>query len=152
VKSNNLSLRARLLWWIAVTVSGGLLLSVAVILQGASGMRQRDALDYVEQLARSRANLAQQALDEASVAARTVAQSLRGMKQAGRSDRTAADALLRGALEGTPGFVGVWTGWEPNAFDGQDAAFAGKPGHDTTSRYVPYWNRGSGIAVEPLVD
>ncbi len=152
MKSSRLSLRARLLLWIALTVGAGLLLSLAVISQGASSMRQRDALDYVEQLARSRANLAQKAMDEAAVAARTMAQSLRGMRQAGRTDRAAADALLRGALEGTPGFVGVWTGWEPNAFDGQDEAFAGKPGHDASGRYVPYWNRGNGVAVEPLVD
>ena len=152
MKSSNLSLRARLLWWIAVTVGGGFLVSLAVISQGAADMRQRDALDYVEQLARSRANLAQKALDEAAVAGRTVAQSLRGMKQAGRTDRSAADALLRGTLEGAPGFVGVWTGWEPNAFDGQDAAFANQPGHDASGRYVPYWNRGNGIGVEPLLD
>jgi methyl-accepting chemotaxis protein len=49
--------------------------------------------------------------------------------------------------------LAVWTVWEPNAFDGRDAEFAGKPGHDQTGRYVPNWNRvGGGIAVEPKRD
>lgn len=66
----------------------------------------------------------------------------------GRSD---VSLMLKSELEKHPEFQGVYTLWEPNAFDGQDAQFAGTPGHDQTGRYMAYWNRvGSKIATEPL--
>ncbi|OJF90404.1 methyl-accepting chemotaxis protein [Pararhizobium antarcticum] len=75
------------------------------------------------------------------------------MQISGTADRSAADALLRKNLEDNPDALGVWSGWQPNAFDGKDAEFAGKPDHDASGRYVPYWVRsGADIIVTPLVD
>lgn len=92
-------------------------------------------------------------LDAAVGSARSIAQAFEGLLEAGQPSRQSADAILRGSLASSPEFVGVWTLWEPNAFDGRDAEFAGQPGHDATGRYLPYWNRGAGtIGVEPLVD
>jgi methyl-accepting chemotaxis protein len=139
--------------WVSVTVGLGLGLSLAVVFWGAADMRQRDALAYVDQLARNNAVQLQLSLDEAALTARSLAQGLAGVQQAGRADRRAANAQLQAVLAARPGFVGVWTGWEPNAFDGQDAAHVGQEGHDASGRFIPYWNRGSGqVAVEPLVD
>lgn len=60
---------------------------------------------------------------------------------------------MREVLANSPTFLAVWSGWEPDAFDGKDANFVNAPAHDITGRYVPYWNRGSGsLAVEALVD
>jgi methyl-accepting chemotaxis protein len=85
--------------------------------------------------------------------ARGLAAALAALKENGIADRAAYDAIQKHILEANPGLLAVWTGWEPNALDGRDAEFAGKPGHDATGRYVPYWNRGSSqIAVEPLID
>src|SRR4051812_19859684 len=61
------------------------------------------------------------------------------MKENGIATRANADATLHQILTDTPYALGVWTGWDPNAFDGKDANFAGKPEHDATGRYVPYW-------------
>ncbi|TCM49689.1 methyl-accepting chemotaxis sensory transducer with Cache sensor [Rhizobium sp. PP-F2F-G48] len=73
--------------------------------------------------------------------------------QAGTSSRSAADAFLRQILTDNPAAIGVSTGWEPNAFDGKDADFKGKPGHDATGRYVPYFARsGDTIVHDPLID
>lgn len=92
-------------------------------------------------------------LDDAIGVARTLAEAFKGMHVAGSTSRDLADAMLKGNLAAHPRFIGLWTLWEPGAFDGRDAEFIGRPGHDATGRYVPYWNRGSGqIAVEPLVD
>jgi methyl-accepting chemotaxis protein len=75
------------------------------------------------------------------------------MEIAGAADRTVADALLKKNLEDNPDALGVWSGWQPNAFDGKDAEFVNKPGHDATGRYVPYWVRsGADIIVTPLTD
>lgn len=83
--------------------------------------------------------------------ARVLGKALEGLIASGHASRADADAMLRSTLAASPGYIGVWTLWEPNAFDGRDAEFAGKPGHDDTGRYIPYWNRGKGeIVLERL--
>ncbi len=67
---------------------------------------------------------------------------LETMKQTGDVDRAETDQTIRHMLEKNPDILALWTGWEPNAFDGKDADFASKPGYDATGRYVPYWVRG----------
>ncbi|MDR9779837.1 methyl-accepting chemotaxis protein [Rhizobium redzepovicii] len=66
------------------------------------------------------------------------------MKEMGDTDRAKADKVLRNMLQANPPVLGIWTGWEPNAFDGKDKEYVGKEGHDTTGRYVPYWVRSGG--------
>ncbi|NHT76755.1 methyl-accepting chemotaxis protein [Rhizobiaceae bacterium CRRU44] len=73
--------------------------------------------------------------------------------QGGAPSRDATDAFLRQLLIDNPAAVGVSTGWEPDAFDGKDADYKSKPGHDATGRYVPYLARsGETILHDPLVD
>jgi signal transduction histidine kinase len=55
--------------------------------------------------------------------------------------RHQVDIILRRVLADNPDFLGTYTLWEPQAFDGRDAAFAGKPGHDASGRLLPYWSR-----------
>jgi methyl-accepting chemotaxis protein len=84
-------------------------------------------------------------------AAEGIVTALQGLHTAGVKDRAVYDATIRQFLERNPGLLGAWSGWEPNALDGNDAASVNKPGHDATGRYVPYWNRGSGaVVLEPL--
>jgi methyl-accepting chemotaxis protein len=84
-------------------------------------------------------------------AAEGIVTALQGLHTAGVKDRAVYDATIRQFLERNPGLLGAWSGWEPNALDGNDAASVGKPGHDATGRYIPYWNRGSGsVVLEPL--
>jgi methyl-accepting chemotaxis protein len=80
-----------------------------------------------------------------------IVSALEGMHAAGVKDRAVYDATLRQYLENNPNLVGTWSGWEPNALDGNDAAAVNRPGGDATGRYIPYWNRGSGqIVLEAL--
>ena len=62
--------------------------------------------------------------------------------------------MLVGVLQGQSEYVGVWTAWEPNAFDGDDNQYLGATGHDQTGRFVPYWHRDTRgqPTVTPLVD
>jgi methyl-accepting chemotaxis protein len=91
-----------------------------------------------------------QGMDAARALAQALAQARTDRRPLGRDD---VNAMLRGLLADNPSFLGTYTLWEPNAFDGQDAANAGKPSHDATGRFIPYWNRASGeIKVEALVD
>jgi len=147
------SLRTRLTLAVVVIVLVGLVATVAVLTRQASGMQADYAELYAEELARREAAAVQARIEEAVVAARAVAGAMGQMASAGRADRGQADLILRGVLDKHANFLGVWSGWEPNAFDGRDAEFVGRPGHDGTGRYVPYWNRGAGqLQVEPLLD
>jgi methyl-accepting chemotaxis protein/methyl-accepting chemotaxis protein-1 (serine sensor receptor) len=79
--------------------------------------------------------------------------SVSALRQQGIADRELVMAVLTKTLEGFPGAIGLSTGWEPNAFDGKDAEFVGKPVHDQTGRFVPYIYRAGGvIKTDVLVD
>ena len=56
-------------------------------------------------------------------------------------DRRITDILLRRMIEADTNRFGAWTAWQPNIFDGRDAAFAGTPGSDSTGRYLSYWHQ-----------
>lgn len=58
--------------------------------------------------------------------------------------RDFANELLRNYLASRPDLLGVWTGWEPDAFDGLDSMYADSPGHDASGRFIPYWYRDAG--------
>ncbi|MET3776019.1 methyl-accepting chemotaxis protein/methyl-accepting chemotaxis protein-1 (serine sensor receptor) [Rhizobium alvei] len=79
--------------------------------------------------------------------------SLASMKATKATDREKADALLQKLLADNSFALGVWTGWDPDAFDGKDKDFVSAKGHDATGRYMPYWVRsGDKVIQEVLVD
>jgi methyl-accepting chemotaxis protein len=90
--------------------------------------------------------------------ARTLAQLLQTVKQndaqTATLTREQVNSMLRRVLVENPDFVGVYTLWEPDAFDGKDEFFVDRVGHDETGRFIPYWTRDAdgNIAVEPLLD
>ncbi|MCS5500579.1 methyl-accepting chemotaxis protein [Lysinibacillus sp. A4] len=115
------------------------------------------AVEDARQLAQSRASESayqmQMELDYAMDTARTVASNLQTMVANHKGDRDLANEMLKQLLEQNDTFLGVWTIWEPNAFDGQDAHFANLKGHDTSGRFLPYWARSNkGVTLAPLED
>jgi methyl-accepting chemotaxis protein len=79
--------------------------------------------------------------------------ALFAMKDSDAPSRETIDAMMKRLLLDNPFAVGLSTGWEPNAFDGKDAEYKDKPGHDASGRYVPYFIRKDGAAVvEALID
>jgi methyl-accepting chemotaxis protein len=83
-------------------------------------------------------------LDSARIDARGLANAFLALRRAGAADRNAYSAILRLSLENDPWFLGAWGAWEPDAFDGKDAAFKNKPGYDATGRFLPTYDRGTG--------
>jgi methyl-accepting chemotaxis protein len=66
--------------------------------------------------------------------------------------REDVNSMLKNFLQQDSSILGIYTLWEPNAFDGNDSAFVGKTGHDETGRFIPYWVRANGqVTLEPLV-
>ncbi|RJX35958.1 MAG: hypothetical protein C4531_01025 [Desulfurivibrio sp.] len=110
----------------------------------------------VEVAARTAADIKAE-IEVALDAARTLAQALSAIKEDSyqiKLGREEVNSILQILLDRNPQFVGTYTGWEPNAFDGRDDEFRNSPGHDATGRFVPYWNRDENdkVAVEPLLD
>ena len=58
--------------------------------------------------------------------------------------------MLMGMEQGNDDFMAAGSAWEPNAFDGKDAEYAGKPGHDTSGRFIPYSVDGKLEALQDL--
>jgi len=106
-------------------------------------------------LARKEADQVTREIEKALLSARSLANMLYATKTGNAVlSRATVDAILRCTLERTESFVGVYTAWEPNAFDGQDVNFINAKGSDASGRFIPYWNRNTAgkVVVEPLVD
>ena len=70
--------------------------------------------------------------------------------------RAEFNRILATLLRNNPTLNGTYTAWEPDALDGQDAAYRNRAntGTDATGRFIPYWNRDKSghIGMQPLVE
>lgn len=101
----------------------------------------QSATTYAETLSLVYASEAKAELDSALEAARAVADLVSGLVDSGIANRAAVNASLRRMLLNNDGFLGIWVGTEPYAFDRSDYQYADTPGHDHTGRYIPYCYR-----------
>lgn len=68
-------------------------------------------------------------------------------------NRDEVNSIVRELLVTTPGVLGTYVAFEPNAFDGKDTEYANAVGHDPTGKFAPYWNTLSGpIVLDPVID
>ena len=149
----NLGLRPKMAVLILLVAAVAIFSSVAWIGVQARSVALDEAKEKTFEVARRWGTVVQGEIQVAMDAARTLAQSLEGMKNRGVPPRDMADGIMKNILEQYPNFLAVWTCWEPNAFDDNDFQFSNAVGHDATGRYVPYWNRADGtVDVEPLQD
>jgi len=84
---------------------------------------------------------------------RTIAQIL-STHESTKLTREQVSVMLKKLTHDNPEFVGTYTMWEPDAFDGKDAEYAGVSPHDDTGRFLVYWNRNRDgqIKVETPTD
>ena len=104
-----------------------------------------EALDSAKTLAVTTSEkigaLVQAELDDVMNSARTLAVSFVGMKETDTTNRQALNEILRRNLEDNPSWKGIWTLWEPDAFDGRDNDYRNKLGSDHSGRMMSYWAR-----------
>ncbi len=97
--------------------------------------------------AKSQAHFIESRINEAMDAARTISQLMAGLKAKGASasgiNRDRITMLLRGVIAHNDDFMGIYTCWEPDRFDGNALAYENLEGHDFTGRFIPYWFRNS---------
>jgi len=135
---------------IQITLLTGLLVAILSIIlvtysiitnrQAAINSAEAESLAVAEAHVENVKNQVAPALDSA----RTLAYSLGVGKDPDHPvslTRDQANAILRKVAEENPTFLGTWTIWEPNAFDGLDVQYINAPIHDNTGRFIPYWVR-----------
>jgi methyl-accepting chemotaxis protein len=150
-KIRSLGLRPKMAAWILLVAILALSSAIAYLGLQARNTARKQAEEATKEVARHWATVVQADIQVAMDTARTLAQAMEGMKNRGVPSRQLVSGMLRNVLEEYPNFVAVWTCWEPNAFDDRDADFTNAYGHDSTGRYIPYWNRLIGdSAVQPL--
>ncbi|MEZ4525989.1 MAG: methyl-accepting chemotaxis protein [Desulfobacterales bacterium] len=158
------SLKMRIAFWTGICL---ILTSALIITCSAVSMKHRaeiaqktdveNAKQYAGALARELACYIRAELEVPLDTARTLAHTFSGIKDktvALELGREEASGILKTVLMQNPSFLGTWTLWEPNAFDGMDMGYINDRGHDGTGRFIPHWNRGGKkgeIALEALV-
>ena len=112
---------------------------------------QEEALAYQKsiEMASSYANQFDADMKADRAIAKTLALTMENYEA---QNRTEVINVLENILEKNPNLIGVYVGYEPNAFDGNDKNHVNLPGHDSTGRFVPYCNRiGGKVVVAPLM-
>ncbi|MDM8553626.1 methyl-accepting chemotaxis protein [Desulfococcaceae bacterium HSG7] len=157
------SLQLKISFWagLCLLLTAGAIIAYTATtnIHGANIAREdaiRNAKDYVVSISKQHASHIRAEFEVALDTARTLAQTLSGIKDEALAlelDRDAVNGLLKIILAKNPQFVGVYTAWEKNAFDSMDRGFLGDEGHDETGRFIPYWYRNADgeIKVKPLV-
>jgi methyl-accepting chemotaxis protein len=112
-------------------------LAVVLTVQVQDSSRTQ-AESYATALAGRGADAAGTQVTDALSVARDVSGAVTALRTAS-DGRALADASMQRILAANPGLTGVWTVFEPNAFDGRDADFVGSPMSDASGRYISYW-------------
>jgi len=143
-------IKAKLTLYTVIAVSLVLAASTAVSISTVITQERELAYQQSVEMARHYANQ----FDGDMKANMAIANTLsRTMEMYQSADREEVNYILENVLREHPSLTGVYVGYEENAFDGRDSAYAGTLGHDQTGRFVPYWNTINGpINVEPLVN
>lgn len=149
-----LSLRARMLITLCSVIFVAFLVTYLVIIVNVSNNTTQEAIDKTKEITGGYSGDIQLIIERALVTARTLAESFEGMKNSQNVNRNTMINMLKQVLENNDYFNGVWTCWEPNALDGDDSRYINDPGHDSTGRFIPYWNRDASgnISLSPLKD
>ncbi len=138
------SLAAKLLIPIIIIVAIGLAVFTFVSMRGTSQLADSLAVAQVRTEARAQVNRIAGEFNAAYEVARTIGDLYRAQKSQGALDRAGFVAALEAKIAARPNLVGIWVGFEPGAFDGRDAQFAGLAGAAPDGRFIPFLYRQDG--------
>lgn len=147
------TLQRRLISGVAVAVVLALAPLVLIVSNQTSDNAQQQAAREVAAIAEGYGAYIAHQFEFGRTTAKGLGATLESMHAAGFADRKLGDRVQEELLVAHPEILGVWSGWEPNAFDGKDSKFVGTERSDDTGRFVSYWVRdGDKVISAPLVD
>jgi methyl-accepting chemotaxis protein len=157
-----LSLNVKILASLITALVVGLAATAYLISSKSAATTEVLSVESGEQLSYGVAAEIQRDMNSAVELTETLRDAFIGLHGKGITDREAYLAILEQAMASNPHYVGVWTAWEPNAFDGRDGEFVNADGkatfplakvHDATGRFIPYvFKTADGQDMAALVD
>ncbi|ELY6251358.1 methyl-accepting chemotaxis protein [Cronobacter sakazakii] len=139
---------------IFVTITAGFGITMGLLLWQSMSQQEYVAKKHLQQIAQTETLEVSRRLDSALTAARDVGISAWSLRESGLNDRKGLEQLLVSFLRAHDDFLSMSLTFEPNAFDANDATFAGQAGQDPKGRYARYVDRDSAgnPALHNLVD
>ncbi|QDX28452.1 methyl-accepting chemotaxis protein [Dickeya poaceiphila] len=153
-RKNTLSTRTLVLVTTVIIIAIGFSTIIGFLLW-QSGQQQKASVQQVlEQTATASAYSVQSRIDVALFAARSLMQSVVSLRESGLPDRATTEQILKSTLKNHPELLSMSLAFEPNAFDGKDAQYAGQPDQDPKGRFVRYVDRDNNgnVALHTLTD
>jgi methyl-accepting chemotaxis protein len=151
VKFQIRSLRWKLVLQVLAVVAVALVALTVVAIQSSSSAQEKAVYDATANLAKEHAN----AFDAKAERGQGLGQAIATLSSGDTTrNRANTSSMLHEMLLRTPEVLATYVGYEPNAFDGADAAHrATDAAHDKTGKFKPYWSRiGGKVNVTPLAD
>lgn len=153
---NDMKIGKRLIALISSVIAAVVIIMIVILRQNIVNLQEENARIIGEQLAGHWINVVKSSLEVPLDEVRSMANLIEDSLISGKVNltRDGVNEILRGHLKRRKNIVGVYVGFEPNRFDGQDAKYAGTAGHDKTGRFIPYWTHAEGgkINLDPLMD
>ncbi len=156
-----LSLNVKILASLIAAMIIGLAATAYFISSESAKTTEALSIDGGEQLSYGIAAEIQRDMDSALELTETLRDAFLGLHKQGFKDRAAYVAMLEAAMMSNPQYVGVWTAWEPDAFDGRDSEYVNADDkatfpladvHDATGRFIPYvFKTPDGFSRDSLV-
>ena len=138
------SLRGKILFLILVPVILVFLAIGSYMLMKFYNTQTQSAVELTKNITLTYKSQIETELNSHFKVAEMLVNTVAGQVEAGRTNRSAMEIVLRNVLEANKNLHGVWIGFEPNAYDGLDAVFRDAEGHDATGRFIPHWYRENG--------
>lgn len=130
------------------TLSAVLIIFILVtgfITSGSYKTLEENSIKYLKSETEKYELIVEKEVESALISTNELARTFEALKQSGHTARDAMSEIMKNILENNESLFGVWTVWEPNALDGRDMEYVNTKGHDSTGRFIHYWNRESGI-------
>ena len=150
MKLENKSLKFKLILYIVTGTLLVLAASTAMTISTVTAQEEELAYKQSIEMARNYANDFNGDMKANRAIAKTIAVSMGSYESMSRDE---ANNMIYNLLVENPHLVGTYLAYEEDAFDGNDELYVNSQGHDSTGRFIPYWNRISGlITLDPLLN
>lgn len=138
---------------IGIIVMLGVLISSGIILRNVYANSYSQAITLANETCTGYAKDVGNNFDIAYTTVSGIYNNVVFAKQSGSMSRDMLVKQLEETLNQTSSLLGVYTLWEPNAFDEKDEMYENQVGSDAQGRFIPYLVRGDqGITVTLLTD
>lgn len=149
-KLKNMSLKLKLILYIVTGTLLVLAASTAMTISTVTTQEEELAYQQSIEMAKNYASEFNGDMETNHAIAETMALSIGSYDSMSREE---ANDMLYNMLVEHPHLLGTYVAYEPDAFDGNDDLYVNSPGHDSTGRFIPYWNKITGsITLNPLLN